>query len=105
MVYSNNKEWYKVIFPVFRRDNLSILDEDLGDPQEDLKTKKMKKNVNFNKELRTIYENDLAFKHSDTDSNYMSKTSTTNPSSGSLAELKSNESLVELSKNVFMTSK
>lgn len=81
-----------------------MVEEELNESQNDLKCKKTKKNVNF-KELRTIYENDLAFKNSDTDSNYMSKTSTTDPSSGSLGDPKSNESIAELSRNALMSSK
>lgn len=73
---------------------MSILEEEGPCSQDEAKNKKSnKKNVNF-KELRTIFENDFNFKTSDTDSNYMSKTSTTDVGSGSLGEPKSNESIV-----------
>ncbi|KAK6633062.1 hypothetical protein RUM43_012805 [Polyplax serrata] len=51
------------------------------------KLKRIKKNVNFN-EIQTIYQRHLGPKNSDTDSNYMSKTSTTAPSNTSLTDPK-----------------
>lgn len=67
----------------------------LGESKSEGKLKKSaKKNVNF-KELRTIYRKDLDFKNSDTDSNYISKTSTTVPSNGSIVDNKSNDSAKE----------
>lgn len=81
-----------------------MFEEEASYSQDDTKNKKTKKNVNF-KELRTIFENDLNFKTSDTDSNYMSKTSTTDIGSGSLGEPKSNESIVDLPKNPVPSSK